>query len=71
MIADITISCRSFVFSQSFAKVFASVTYVSGLAVAVFDLVCYPLLSSRLSLSLTLVSGRRKLVNGLCVMRML
>ena len=38
VVFDITISCRSFVFSQSRAKVFAGLTNVSGLAVAAFDL---------------------------------
>ena len=34
----ITISCRSFVFSQSRVKVSAGPTNISGLAVAAFDL---------------------------------
>ena len=38
VIVDITISCRSFVFSQSRAKVSAGLTNLSGLAVAAFDL---------------------------------
>ena len=38
-IDDIIISCRSCVISQSRAKVSAGFTIVSGLAVAVFDLV--------------------------------
>ena len=38
VVFDITISCRSFVFSQSRAKVSAGLTNVSGPAVAVFDL---------------------------------
>ena len=37
MVLDITISCRSFVFSQSRGKVSAGLTNVSGLAVAAFD----------------------------------
>ena len=42
-IADIIISCRSCVISQSRAKVSASFTIVSGLAVTAFDLVyCSP-----------------------------
>ena len=39
------ISHRSFVFCQSRAKVSASFTNVSSLAVAAFDLVVYPSLS--------------------------
>ena len=44
VIVDITISCRSFVFSQSHAKVSSGLTDVSSLAVAAFDLlpVCPP-----------------------------
>ena len=64
----VTISCRSFVFSQSRAKVSAGFTNVSGLAVSAFDLAysSAPCLSSGLSLSLTLVVSRRKVVIGLC-----
>ena len=40
VIAAVAISCRSFVFRQSRAKVSAGFTNVSGLAVAAFDLVC-------------------------------
>ena len=39
MIVGITICYRSFVFSQSRAKVSAGLTNVSGLTVAAFDLV--------------------------------
>ena len=39
VIVDITIYCRSFVFSQSHAKVSASLTNVSSLVVAALDLV--------------------------------
>ena len=38
-VVDITISCRSFVSSQSRIKVTAGLTDVSGLAVGAFDLV--------------------------------
>ena len=38
VIVDITISYRSFVFSQSRAKVSAGLTNLSGLAVVAFDL---------------------------------
>ena len=38
MIVDVTISCHSFMFSQSRAKVSAGFTNVSDLAVAAFDL---------------------------------
>ena len=38
VIVDVIISCRSFVFGQSRAKVSASFTNVSSLAVAAFDL---------------------------------
>ena len=37
VIVGITISCRSFVFSQSRAKVSAGLTNVSGLTVAAFE----------------------------------
>ena len=40
VIVDVTISRRSFVFSQSRAKISAGFTNVSSLAVAAFDLVC-------------------------------
>ena len=46
-IDDIIISCRSCVISQSRAKVSAGFTIVSGLAVAAFDLVIAPCLSSQ------------------------
>ena len=39
VIVEVTISCRSFVFGQSRAKVSAGFTNVNGLAVAAFDLV--------------------------------
>ena len=56
----------SFVLGQSRAKVSAGFTDVSGLAVTAFDPVAAsPSLSSGFSLSLTLVSSRRKLVIGL------
>ena len=42
IVVDITISCRSFVFSQSRTKVSASHTEVSGLVVAAFDLIDGP-----------------------------
>ena len=38
MIVDVTISCHSFMFSQSRARVSAGFTNVSDLAVAAFDL---------------------------------
>ena len=64
VIVDITISCRSFVFSQPRAKVSVGFTDVSGLAVAAFDLVSCSLSVLRglfLSLKLeSVVSGRRK-----------
>ena len=61
---DITISCCSFVFSQSCAKISSGFTNVSGLAVIALYLILYtaPCLSSSLSLSLTLVSSRRKVL---------
>ena len=65
----VIISCRSFVFRQSRAKVSAGFTNVSGLAVAAFDLAysSVPCLSSGLSLSLTVViGGRLKVGIGLC-----
>ena len=71
VIVDVIISRRSFVFCLSRAKVSAGFTNVSSLAVAAFDLVycSLPCLSSGLSLSLTLVSSRRKVVIGLCATR--
>ena len=63
---------RSFVFGQSRAKVSAGlVTNVRSLAVAAFELVYCSLSVLRLSLSLTLVSRRRKVVVGLCAKRIL
>ena len=68
VIVDVTIPRRFFVFGQSRAKVSAGFTNVRSLAVAAFDLVYCSLLilSSGLSLSLTLVSRRRKVVT-VCV----
>ena len=43
VIVDITISCSSFGFSQSHAKVSAGLTNVSSLVVAELDLVYCPL----------------------------
>ena len=92
VIVDITISCSSFVFSQSRAKVSAGFTNLSGPALPESPpetspaaksedkrmsesqhLIFYtaPCLSSGLSLSLTLVSSRRKVVIGLCATRIL
>ena len=56
----VTISCRSFAFSQSRAKVSAGFTNVSDPAVATFDL------AYSSAPCLTLVSSRRKVVIGLC-----
>ena len=69
VIVDVNISCRSFVFSQSRAKVSAGFTNVARQS---RKLILYtaPCLSSGLSLSLTLVSSRREMVIGLCEMRM-
>ena len=64
VIVDITISRRSFVFSQSCLEVPASLSDVGGLAVGAFDLV-------NRSLSLTLVSKCRSVVIGLWATRML
>ena len=72
VIVDVTIPRRSFVFGQSRAKVSAGFTNVRSLAVAAFDLVLILLpacLSSGFSLSLTLVSSRRKVVIGFCATR--
>ena len=63
---DVTISRRSFVFGQSRAKVSAGFTNVGNLAVAAFDLIYCSLYVLRfVSLSLTLVGSRRKVVIGL------
>ena len=70
MIVDITISCRSFVLSRSRAKVSAGLINVSSLTVVAFYLEKLLCLSSSLSLSLTLVISRRKVVIGLWATRM-
>ena len=69
VIVDVTIPGRSFVFGQSRAKVFAGFINARGLAVPDLTLYTAPCLSSGLSLSLTLVSRRRKVVMGLCATR--
>ena len=61
VIVDVTISRRSFVFGQPRAKVCTGFTNVSTA----------PWVSSGLSLSLTLVSSRRKKVIGFCETRIL
>ena len=72
MIVDITISRRSFVFSQSCLEVPASLSDVGGLAVEAFDLVNRSLPVVRfVGLSLTLVSKCRSVVIGLWATRML
>ena len=63
VIVLVTISRRSFVLGLSGVKVSASFTNVMG--VAAYDLV------SGLSLSWALVSSRRKVVIGLCAVRIL
>ena len=65
VIVDITISSRSFVFSQSCCKVSASLTDVGGLAVSAFDLINRSFLLLGSSLSLTLVNKCRNVVIGL------
>ena len=67
VIVDVTIPRCSFVFGQSRAKVSAGFTNVRSLAVAAFDLVYCSLSVLWFVLSLTLVSRRRKVVMGLCV----
>ena len=71
VIVDVTIPRSSFVFGQSRASVSAGFTNVRSLAVAALILYTAPCLSSGLSLSLTLVSSRRKVVIGLCATRIL
>ena len=71
VIVDSTISCSSFVFSQSRAKVSAGFTNLSGPQSQHLIFYTAPCLSSGLSLSLTLVSSRRKVVIGLCATRIL
>ena len=62
VIVGITICCRSFVFSQSRAKVFAGLTNVNGPAVAAFETAhC---LCAGLSWTL-LISGRQVVDIGL------
>ena len=60
-------------FVQSRATVSAGLTNVSSLAVSALILILHtsPCLPSGLSLSLTLVSSRRKVVIGLCATRIL
>ena len=71
VVFDITISCRSFVFSQSRVKVSSGLTNVSGLAVATFVLglfVCMQLHFSGVCVLLTLLKvakvERNKQTNG-------
>ena len=64
MVFDITISCRSFVFSHSRAKVSTSLTNVSVLAVATFDL-CVVLFNC---LSFGLLVCMQLHFSGLCVL---
>ena len=64
VIVDITISSRSFVFSQSDVQISAGLTNISGLAVTAFDFINCSL-SVGSSLSLTFVSSCRKVVVGL------
>ena len=68
---DITISCRSFVFSQSRAKVSAGLTKVSDLAVAAFDLciVLFVCVLRSVLMALTLVGTCSRRI-GLCATRM-
>ena len=58
VIVDLTISCHSFVLSQSRAKVSAGLSDVSGNAAAAVDLVYCSLSVFGLSLSLTFVRSR-------------
>ena len=72
VIVDVTIFRRSFVFGQSRAKVSPGFTNVGSLAVAAFDLVyCSLYVLWFVSLSLTLVGSRRKVVIGLRATRIL
>ena len=71
VIVDVTISRRTFVFGQSRAKVSAGCSNLRSLAVEHLALHTAPCLSSGLSLSLTLVSSRRKVVINLCATRIL
>ena len=64
MVFDITISCRPFVFSHSRAKVSTSLTNVSVLAVATFDL-CVVLFNC---LSFGLLVCMQLHFSGLCVL---
>ena len=64
VVFDITISCRSFVFSQSRAKVSTSLTNVSGLAVATFYL-CIVLFNC---LSFGLFVCMQRHFSGLCAL---
>ena len=72
VIVDVTISLRSFLLGQSRAEVSAGFTNVK-VAWQSHRLILYtaPYLSSGLSLSLTLVSSRPKVVIGLCATRIL
>ena len=72
VIAGITISRSSFVFSQSCVEVFASLTNVGGLVVGAFDLVnCFLSVVGFIpGLSFTLVSKCRNIVVVLWATRM-
>jgi len=63
VIVDVTISSRSFVFSQSDVQIPTELTNISGLAVAAFDLIACSLtcLSLGSSLYLMFFSSCRKL----------
>ena len=71
VIVDITISCGSFVFSQSRVKVSTSLTNIGSLAVGAFDLVDCSCLLLGSSLSFTFVSNCHNVVVGLWATRML
>ena len=71
VIVDITISSRSFVFSQSRVEVSTSLSNVGGLAVGAFDLMNRSLLVVRFVPVLTLASKCRNEVLGLWATRIL
>ena len=71
VIVDITISRRSFVFSQFRVKVSTSLTNIGSLAVGAFDLVDCSLSVLGSSLSFTFVSNCCNVVVGLWATRML
>ena len=71
VIVDVTISCRSFVFGQSRAKVSAGFNVRSLAVAAAFDLVYCSLSVVLFVVVLDISSSRRRVAIGLCATRIL